>query len=327
MKNYDILSIGDITTDAFIRLKDAEVHCGIDNKNCELCVKFGSKIPYESVEEFRAVGNSANASVSASRLGLSSALMSWIGDDRGGKECLAELEKNNVGTEYIKIEEGKQTNYHFVLWYEVDRTILIKHENFSYELGEFSAPKWIYLSSMSDSSFTFQNQLADYLNRNPEVKLAFQPGTFQIKAGVEHFKKIYERADIFFCNLDEARTITGIESDEPKILLEAIARLGPKSIVITDNLNGAYAWNGEKYYFVPDFPGEAFERTGAGDAFASAVVSALALGRPFGEAMLWGPVNSASVIKYVGAQKGLLTRDQLEKYLSEAPEGYKLKEI
>ena len=69
-KKIDFLAIGDITTDAFIRLKDAEVHCSVNNEKCELCVSFGDKVPYEFVEVVRAVGNSANAAVSASRLGL-----------------------------------------------------------------------------------------------------------------------------------------------------------------------------------------------------------------------------------------------------------------
>jgi len=123
-KKIDFLAIGDITTDAFIRLKDAEVHCNINSDKCELCVRFGDKIPYEFVEVVRAVGNSPNAAVGASRLGLSSALLTSMGDDQNGKECLEALKKDKVSTDYIKIEKGKPTNYHYVLWYGADRTIL-----------------------------------------------------------------------------------------------------------------------------------------------------------------------------------------------------------
>ena len=80
----DFLAIGDITTDAFIKLEDAEVHCDIDQKNCQICMRFGDKIPYESVTVVPAVGNSPNAAVSAARLGLKSALYSNMGDDRNG---------------------------------------------------------------------------------------------------------------------------------------------------------------------------------------------------------------------------------------------------
>src|SRR3989338_7364755 len=111
MKNTDFLAVGDIVTDAFIELKDAEVTCDIDHENCKLSVKFGQKIPYEKVTVIKAVGNSANASVCASRLGLSSALRAYVGNDQEGKECLEVLENEKVSTQYMMTEDGQKTNY------------------------------------------------------------------------------------------------------------------------------------------------------------------------------------------------------------------------
>ena len=61
----DFWAVGDIVIDAFIKLKDAHVHCRIDTDACELCVRFGDKVPYESVTVVPAVGNSPNAAVAA----------------------------------------------------------------------------------------------------------------------------------------------------------------------------------------------------------------------------------------------------------------------
>jgi ribokinase len=69
------------------------------------------------------------------------------------------------------------------------------------------------------------------------------------------------------------------------------------------------------------------ERTGAGDAFASSVTAALALGKPFREALLWGPINSMAVVQEIGAQKGLLTRKELEGFLAQAPAEYKVQDL
>ena len=88
MEKIDFLAIGDIVVDAFIRLKDAHVHCKIDTDACELCLGFGDKVPYESVTTVPAVGNGPNAAVSAARLGLSSAAVTHIGDDKNGENCL-----------------------------------------------------------------------------------------------------------------------------------------------------------------------------------------------------------------------------------------------
>ncbi len=327
MKNVDILAIGDIVTDAFIRIKEASVTCEVDHKNCKLCVAFGEKIPYESVDVIKAVGNSANAAVSATRLGLNSALLAYIGDDREGEECLEELKRNNVVTDFVRTEKGKKTNYHYVLWYDVERTILIKHETFSYDLGDIGKPKWIYLSSLGENSLPYHAQIAEYLKNNPDTKLAFQPGTFQIRLGKDVLRDIYACTDVFFCNVEEAGRILSVTSRDIKFLMKGLTALGPKYVFITDGIEGAYAYDGTDAWFMPIYPHTPVERTGAGDAFASTVISALALGKSTEEAITWGPINSMSVVQQVGAQRGLLTLPQLEEFIKNAPEEYKAQKI
>ncbi|MBU0612127.1 carbohydrate kinase family protein [Patescibacteria group bacterium] len=330
MKKIDFLAIGDITTDAFIKLKDAHVHKGIDNpESSELCLRFGDKVPYESVEIVRAVGNSPNAAVAAARLGLASAALTNIGDDTNGEECLKSLINDGVNIDFAQIEKGKITNYHYVLWYGVERTILIKHTNFDYKLLELPKVDWIYLSSLADSSLPYHLEIAEYLKNHPETKLAFQPGTFQISLGKEKLKDIYKNTEAFFCNLEEAERILNIQSKDIKTLMKGLHDLGPKIVSISDGPNGAYASDGKDIYFTPVYPDMAppVDRTGAGDAFSSTFTTALALGKTIPEALAWGPINSMSVLQYVGAQKGLLSREKLEEYLKNAPENYKITKI
>jgi len=327
MDKYDLVAIGDIVIDAFIRLKDANVHCKLNKEECELCVRFGDKVPYDSVEVVKAVGNCANAAVSGSRLGLKTALVTNVGNDQNGKDCIDELKKNNVSAEYVNVNNEFPTNYHYVLWYDVERTILVKHAPFPYALpAHFSPPKWFYLTSLGEQSVNFHDEIADYLEKYPNVRLAFQPGTFQIKLGKEKLKRIYARSDIFFANLQEAERILGLPEDgakKPLELMKEIMKLGPKIVVLTDGIDGAYAYDGKEAWFMPVYPHEPYERTGAGDAFASTIVSALALDKTLQEALLWGPINSMSVVQYVGAQKGLLSRESLNEFLMKAPTNYK----
>lgn len=328
MKNYDFVAIGDIVTDAFIKLNDATVNCDANGDNCMLSVRFGDKVPYESVEIVRAVGNSANAAVSAARLGISSALVANIGNDQNGKECLDSLKKSGVKDDFIKTHLGKETNYHYVLWHKDDRTILVKHQDYTYELPDLGNPKWIYLSSLAQNTEEYHATIATYVKKHPEVKLAFQPGTFQMKLGVEKLKEIYKHTEVFFCNVEEAHRILQTKNNETVAeLLVEIAKLGPKIVVITDGSKGAYAFDGMETWFMPTYPDPKppFERTGAGDAFASTFTCALVLGMSIPQALMWGPINSMSVVQYVGAQKGLLSRPQLEEYLQNAPAEYKPK--
>ena len=324
MKNkYDFIGIGDIVTDAFIQLKEATVEDGRETKR--ICLRFGDKIPYEDVTIVPAVGNSANASVSAIRLGLKSALYTNLGNDYYGQECLEQLKKEGVARKFVKIHKGKTTNYHYVLLFKGERTILIKHHEYDYSLPDLGRPEWIYLSSLGEHSLPLHSALEKYLVLHSEIKLAFQPGTYQIRFGKEVLAGIYKRADLFFCNREEARRILGASDDNIKELIKNIAELGPKIAVITDGIKGAYAYDGKDMWFMPMYPDPKppLDRTGAGDAFSSAFTAALALGMDIPQALSWGPINSMSVVQQIGARAGLLTRTEIEKYLAQAPADYK----
>jgi sugar/nucleoside kinase (ribokinase family) len=219
-----------------------------------------------------------------------------------------------------------KSNYHYVLRLGAERTILVKHTEFPYVFPNISTPKFIYLSSLAENSLPFHTKIAQYLKNNPSVKLAFQPGTFQMKLGYENLKELYEQTYLFFCNKEEAQRILNTQEQDIKILLQKVKELGPQIPIITDGPNGAYALYENRVLFVPPYPDpkEPVDRTGAGDSFASTITSALALGKPIEEALLWGPINSMSVVQYIGAQAGLLTQEKIQEYLKNAPERYKV---
>ncbi len=334
MADYDFVAIGDIVTDAFIRLAVADEH--VDHETRELCVPFATKIPFESVTEVVAVGNCANAAYSAARLGLTSALVSNQGDDEIGKKQRAKLVEEHVGDEFVIDHAGMKSNYHYVLWYKDERTILVKHEDYPYTMPDIGEPKWLYLTSLGSKSLDFHKQIAEYLAVHPAINLVFQPGTFQIKLGMK-LTELYKRSKIFFCNVEEAREILGMatppagvgDSRDKEVveLMKALRNLGPEIICVTDGPKGAYALDGKsgEAYFMPPYPDEAppYDRTGAGDAFASTFTSAIALGKTVSEALAWAPINSMSVVQKVGAREGLLSREKLEQYLSNASADYK----
>jgi len=330
---YDFVAIGDITIDAFIQLSkdDANVVCDINGKPCQLMMNFGDKLPYSDVTVVNAVGNSPNAAVSAHRLGLRSALVANLGHDRNGSDCLDALRQEGVSTEFVKVNEGKRTNYHYVLRYGAERTILINHEIYQYSLPDFlEPPRYIYFSSIGDNAIDFHFEIAEYVKKHPETKLVFQPGTFQIRLGYQKLKELYEVTEIFFCNKEEAQTILQTKENNISELLRMIKKLGPKLPVITDGPGGAYVIDeNNKVWYMPMYPDpkEPVDRTGAGDSFSSTFTCAIALGLSPDKALAWGPINSMSVVQHIGAQKGLLTREELENYLEAAPREYSPKEV
>ncbi len=331
-QQYDFIAIGDITIDAFIKLSQKDARVSKDEKTGrkKLEMNFGEKLPYEDVTIVNAVGNSPNAAVSAHRLGLRSALVANLGHDRNGNDCLDQLRREGVDTDFVKVHEGKATNYHYVLQLGAERTILIKHEDYPYVLPNFNTPpKFFYFSSIGEKGIKLHHDIATYLAEHPETKLAFQPGTFQIRLGVEVLRDLYAHTEIFFCNKEEAQEILKTDEQDIPTLLHGIKALGPTIPVITDGPNGAYTLEGDTAWYMPMYPDpkEPVSRTGAGDAFSSTFTSAIILGFDVPTALSWGPINSMSVVQYTGAQVGLLTREKLLEYLENAPDDYKPRKV
>jgi ribokinase len=322
----DFIAVGDTVVDEFINLKEARVNCDINHQDCTISMRWGDKVPYDSSVLVPGVGNAANAAVCAARLGLSVGFVSNVGKDRFGEEILATFAKEGVDTRYIAVNESIPTNHHYVLCYGAERTILIRHERYPYLIPEgLPPPAWMYLSSVGEHSDAFHTELATWLREHPETKLAFQPGTFQIKMGKEKLAGLYSVAELVSVNKEEAERILGKGETDIKELLENMRSLGPNIVLITDGPNGAYAFDGTNMLKVPMYPDPKppTNRTGAGDAMTSTFVVALGQGYSLQEALLWGPINSMSVVQQTGAQKGLLTRATLLKFLAEAPAAYR----
>jgi len=321
-----ILAIGDIVTDAFIKLRDDKARIDIDeNGEKRLSMEFGSKPPYDHVDIVQAVGPSPNAAVAFARLGLHSGLMAYLGDDLPGKESLDYLKQQNVDTSTMSIQDGLKSNYWYVLRYGAERTILVKNELYDYSWQEpTEVPGWIYLSALDERSWDLHMQTADYLAKHPEVKLVFQPGTFHFEWGAKKLAEIYARTYMLCLNKEEAAEVANLETTNIEELAAGLHNLGPEIVVITDGPHGSYASDGRKIVSIPNYPDPAppLDRTGAGDAFASTIVSALALGENLETAMTWAPINSAFVCQQIGAQAGLQTRDQILEHLKNAPADY-----
>lgn len=328
MSQFDVLCVGDVVTDAFIKLLDdrAEVHETKDGP--VLSMPFAMKIPFDHAEVINAVGNSPNAAVNFAKLGLKTGLVANVGGDSPGRDVISTLDKADVDTRHIRIHPRKKSNYHFVLWYKEERTILIKHEKYNYHWPSLTAkeiPKWIYFSSISKDAMDFHDDLADWLEKHPEVKVAFQPGTFQMEAGVSKMKRIYKRSEIVAMNREEAAYVTGGDSNNINQLLDKVHNLGAKIALISDGPAGSYVSDGDNRFKMPIYPDQhpPVERTGAGDAFTSTFVASIIRGNTIDGALQWAPISSMNVVQHVGAQAGLLTEKELAAYLRKAPRSYK----
>lgn len=322
MTNLELLTIGDASLDVFITPTESETHCRVDDKECFLCFSYGDKIPVKSLE-FSIGGNAVNNAVGTKRLGIKSSVVLTLGDDDIGNQIVEKLVKEGVDTSFVFRQKETKSNYSTIVVVSGERTIFSYKEPREYEfLNDLPATPWIYLTSMGKAFKPVYERVVEHVQKNPQVKLAFNPGSRQIRAGVERIKHVIDASYIIYVNRREAEIISGMDDSQgkDKELLEKLSSLGPDISIVTDGGNGSFVYDSinKKCYKAGILPVDAHERTGAGDSFGAGCVSALIKGKNIEEALLWGTVNSASVIGYVGAQKGLLKEDEIDTWLERA---------
>jgi ribokinase len=308
----DLITIGDPTIDTFLKIHDAHLALTLQPGQTQLCIDYADKIPVDELH--RSVGGSCvNAGVAAARLGLHVGVYGVTGSDAEGDSIRVDLEAERIDTSLLARDHRHTTNASTALVYRGERTLFVWHQPRSYHLPDLPRAAWIYFTSVGPHGPAvnrLHKALLCHLERNP-CRLAFSPGTHQLRMGARALSPLLKASDLLLLNRHEARELTHVE-DQPKALLEALHRLGPKTVVMTDGTHGSFAFDGDLYLRTGVLPLPVVDRTGAGDAYGATVMVAVELGLPLAVAMAWGTVQAAHVVGVFGATPGLLRRRRLQ---------------
>ncbi|MCX6781869.1 MAG: carbohydrate kinase family protein [Candidatus Magasanikbacteria bacterium] len=316
---YDIITIGDAVIDTHVNIDNASVECDVNTRACQLCLDYAGKIPI--TDSFQTLGgNAANVACGTAKLGLRTAILTTLGDDSNGKLIVSELKKFGVNTSLVQYDQKTKTRYSVVLNFRGERTILSYHEKRNYRWPKKSPPTdWIYFTSMSEGFEPVQDQLLEYIDKHQNVKLVFNPGSFQLKSSIAQVKEILPKTDLLIVNLEEAERILGTTFKKEKsirAIIHKLLSLGAKEVAITDAARGASAGNEEEMWTIPTYPVEVVAKTGAGDAFSAGYVAARFNNHDIQNALKWGIANSTSVITQHGPQKGLADEKKIKLIIS-----------
>ena len=346
---YDVITIGSATMDVFVECEDANIVSVFSkSKKSEfMSYPYGAKV---EISDFASNvgGGGVNTAVNFANLGLNTSAIFKIGDDIYSAGVLESFEDKNVDLSNKIQDKSESTGFSIILVsFQGDRTVLahrganahIKKSDINFEAIKQS--KLLYIAPLNGDSNKVLDDIVKFAHDN-NVSVCFNAGTTSIKRGFNYLKTILATAQIVVMNKEEASMATQIQvrpdtrevkySEElihPDIkeMFQKLKVNDYQIIVITDGGNGAYAYDGEKYYYCPVFDGPVVSTLGAGDAFASTFCAAL--GRTqidIGKSLMIASVNSAGVVSEFGAAKGLLTFDEIEKKLAERHE-YTLKTI
>lgn len=309
---FDVITIGSATVDVFAKTESELIKFKTPHSEEDfIAYPSGSKILITHLD-FMTGGGGTNTATAFSRLGLRTGYVGKVGKDENGKKILNFLKKEKIA--YLGAF-GKDTSYSIVLdSIENDRTILTyKGSINSLEKKELKfsklKAKWFYISSMLEKSFETVIELVKFANKN-NIKIAFNPSSYQAKQGKEYLSPILENLDVLLLNKEEAKYIVGPLPND--LLLKKLYQLGPKIIVITDGKKGAYVYDGEWFYHTNPVPRlKIIETTGAGDAFSSSFIAGMILKKKIGDCIRMGMINSESVITHYGAKNILLNRKKM----------------
>src|SRR5690606_16058744 len=114
-------------------------------------------------------------------------------------------------------------------------------------------PDWLYLGVLGEKTWHLHEEMQRYLEENPDIKLAFQPGMYHLMWGAEKLAAFYRRADIVVMNREEAAQVTGRDRGQLRPLIEGLHELGVSIAVVTDGADGAYASDGNRILFMMNF--------------------------------------------------------------------------
>lgn len=318
-RDYDVITVGEATMDAYMSLHDSHDKYHLDEKTGELCFRHGEKINVARYD-FCMGGNAANVAVGLSRLGLKTAICGETGDDEFSIKIRNSLAKERVERLFM-IQKPGASHFSVIINFKNDRTIFSEHverEN-DFKLEEVAA-KYFYLTSLGKKWEHAYKHVLSYAKDNG-IKIAFNPGSPQMHDGKETIHEVLQNTHILFVNKEEAELMLfnhyGEKDDDSDDYIQKLAtklqKIGAKTVVITNGRDGSYCLDEQgEFHQQKMFPGKVVERTGAGDAFGTGFLGATLHRLDIDNCMLWGSANAASVVEHIGAEAGLLTREQIE---------------
>jgi sugar/nucleoside kinase (ribokinase family) len=326
LKKFDVITIGGATQDIMYYTDEAEIIKNKANilKQKLMAFEYGAKIISNDVH-ITFGGGGMNTAISFANLSLKTATFLNLGRDWIGELILKEIKAKKVKTKYITQNKNTYSGFSFIINHgDQNEHVILGHRGANTELklnknqiAKLST-KWIYIASLSGKNNLIKENIKNIFKNKKRIKIAWNPGSTQLKYGYKFFQKYLPQVEVFNLNKDEAIELvlsTGFKTTNINKLLETIYSWGPRIVVITDGHRGAHIYNGEKKYFRKALPNtKNMNTTGAGDAFGSSFVAGLIMYKyDIEKSLKLATYQSNAVIKKIGAQVGLLNKNQIKK--------------
>ncbi|MEU6644924.1 ribokinase [Saccharomonospora sp. NPDC046836] len=250
-------------------------------------------------------GKGANTAVAAARLGADVALLGAVGDDGNGRLLLDSLSGAGVRTELVRIVQRPTGVAYITVTPDGENSILVSpganRALDPADVGRALPGAGVLVASLEIPLPTVEHAIAAAAAAGVRTVLNLSPVA---KVGPATLAAL----DVLLVNEHEAAWLLGADSADPAQLLS----LGPRSAVVTRGALGAVVVTAEGCTHVASPEVEAVDTTGAGDAFAGALVTALAAGSGLVDAARQAVEVAAFSVTRRGAQPSYPTAAELQ---------------
>jgi sugar/nucleoside kinase (ribokinase family) len=263
-------------------------------------------------------GLTATAMVACARLGLRTRYIGKFGDNEIGQMARDELQKEGLDLSAAVRAPGVPNRFCVVLVEEASgaRTIVRQRD-----------PQiWLRPDELSRETVCAGRVL--HLDGH-EGDAALQAARWAKQAGIpvsvdaeeptEHREALFRLTDILIVGRRFGRMLTGKQA--PPDILEALAAFGPRCVGLTLAETGSMLLHRGEVVYVPGFPVEVVDTTGAGDVFHGAFLYGLLQGWEAGDILRFANAVSALKCTALGGRSGIPRVEQVHAFLDAAGRG------
>lgn len=294
------------------------VAIGRINIDINMSVKTLPKVNEHVVSEVGRIdfgGSAANFATQSAKLGVKTALVSYLGDDELGQLAVKEIAKAGVNTSCLVVLEKKPTGIFFYAHdSNNDRIVVVEPganrflEKHLFEEDRLVNAQLVHVAG----AFPMMIDRVSAVTTTNGMILSLDPG----RAGQSlDYEKILPSTDLLFLNQRELKDYFGINPTEKA--LKDLAKTFPGIVILKMGEKGAIATDGFEYCTSKVFEVPVIDTLGAGDAFAAGFITAWMRSERIEQALNVANAVAALTITKAGAQNGQPNLDGVARLLQQ----------
>lgn len=258
-------------------------------------------------QEFRTIpgGKGANQAVAAAKLGADVRMVGCVGDDVFGTELLDHLKKQGVDVSHVEQVSGS-TGTATILVSAGDNSIIVvpaaNHSvtpEFVEKMREAIAGSDFLLVQLEIPLESVKKAVS--IAKENAVKVILNPAPIQ-----ELSEELLQQIDYITPN-----------EHELELLLQGRNQVSIQDkIIVTKGSEGLTFFQNNEEVNIPSYRVEVKDTTGAGDSFNGGLAVGLSQGLSLQEACKYGNAVAALSTTKLGAQTGMPTREEVERFIA-----------